>query len=163
MYYLNTPIKNTLALLACFEQQDYILLFARLSLCSIFNIFLSRRTERQWRDLAFCLSMLSFNERGIRKLQENFTCFHDKLAEEHVYQSFLTIVGKSKKFAKPEVKVNLILRVRPSPARMINLEKISVIVYLGSQDFPTQIVDHQDCREHFILDVLSHFSKLTNI
>lgn len=72
----------------------------------IFSLF-SHRTERQWRDLAFCLSMLSYNERGIRKLQENFTCFHDKLAEEDVYQSFLTIVGKSKKFAKPEVKVNL--------------------------------------------------------
>ena len=67
----------------------------------------SFRTERQWRDLAFCLSMLSYNERGIRKLQENFACFHDKLAEEDVYQSFLAIVGKSKKFAKPEVKVNL--------------------------------------------------------
>ena len=67
----------------------------------------SFRTERQWRDLAFCLSMLSYNERGIRKLQENFACFHDKLAEEDVYQSFLAIVGKSKKFAKPEVKVDL--------------------------------------------------------
>lgn len=51
--------------------------------------------------------MLSYNERGIRKLQENFACFHDKLAEEDVYQSFLAIVGKSKKFAKPEVKVDL--------------------------------------------------------
>ena len=50
--------------------------------------------------------MLSYNERGIRKLQENFACFHDKLAEEDVYQSFLAIVGKSKKFAKPEVKVD---------------------------------------------------------
>ena len=71
----------------------------------------SFRTERQWRDLAFCLSMLSYNERGIRKLQENFACFHDKLAEEDVYQSFLAIVGKSKKFAKPEVKVDLAFAV----------------------------------------------------
>ena len=78
--------------------------------------------------------MLSYNERGIRKLQENFTCFHDKLAEEDVYQSFLTILGKSKKFAKPEVKVTLIPCAKPSPARMINLEKITVIVDLGSQD-----------------------------
>lgn len=87
---------------------------------SLIFYFFSHRTERQWRDLAFCLSMLSYNERGIRKLQENFTCFHDKLAEEDVYQSFLTIVGKSKKFAKPEVKVTLILCVKPSPSRMIN-------------------------------------------
>ncbi|CAH3036153.1 unnamed protein product [Pocillopora meandrina] len=66
--------------------------------------FRATKTDRQWRDLAFCLSMLSYNERGIRKLQENFSCFHDKLAEEDVYHSFLNIVGKSKKFAKPEVK-----------------------------------------------------------
>ena len=49
--------------------------------------------------------MLSYNERGIRKLQENFACFHDKLAEEDVFHSFLTVVGKTKKFAKPEIKV----------------------------------------------------------
>lgn len=91
------------------------------SLQYFYFFFLSHRTERQWRDLAFCLSMLSYNERGIRKLQENFTCFHDKLAEEDVYQSFLTIVGKSKKFAKPEVKVISSLRVGPLPDRLINL------------------------------------------
>ena len=61
--------------------------------------------------------MLSYNERGIRKLQENFTCFHDKLAEEDVYQSFMTIVGKSKKFAKPEVKVNFYLSMSQLEAR----------------------------------------------
>ena len=61
--------------------------------------------------------MLSYNERGIRKLQENFTCFHDKVAEEDVYQSFMTIVGKSKKFAKPEVKVNFYLSMSQLEAR----------------------------------------------
>ncbi|XP_015767731.1 PREDICTED: condensin complex subunit 1-like [Acropora digitifera] len=66
--------------------------------------FRATKTERQWRDLAFCLSLLSYNERGIRKLQENFACFHDKLAEDDVYQCFVVIVSKSKKFAKPEVK-----------------------------------------------------------
>lgn len=86
-----------------FGDKNCTILFSwwHLSLC----IFFSIRTDRQWRDLAFCLSMLSYNERGIRKLQENFSCFHDKLAEEDVYHSFLNIVGKSKKFAKPEVKV----------------------------------------------------------
>ena len=112
-----------------------------------YHFLFPHRTERQWRDLAFCLSMLSYNERGIRKLQENFTCFHDKLAEEDVYQSFLTIVGKSKKFAKPEVKVNLFLCVKPSPDHMIKLEKITVIVCLESRDFPKQIVDHRGLQE----------------
>ena len=88
------------------KQKDQILLEVSF-FHSVPILLCSFRTERQWRDLAFCLSMLSYNERGIRKLQENFACFHDKLAEEDVYQSFLAIVGKSKKFAKPEVKVDL--------------------------------------------------------
>ena len=49
--------------------------------------------------------MLSYNEKGIRKLQENFSCYHDKLVEEDVYSSFSVIISKSKKFAKPELKV----------------------------------------------------------
>lgn len=89
------------------KQKDQILLEVSFFFFSVPILLCSFRTERQWRDLAFCLSMLSYNERGIRKLQENFACFHDKLAEEDVYQSFLAIVGKSKKFAKPEVKVDL--------------------------------------------------------
>ena len=63
------------------------------------------RTGRQWRDLSFCLAQLSYNERGVRKLQENFACFHDKLSDEDVYGFFTAIIGKCKKFAKPEMKV----------------------------------------------------------
>lgn len=95
------PFRNIMRYLLSFIQKDRQSESLVEKLCHRFR---ATKTERQWRDLAFCLSMLSYNERGIRKLQENFTCFHDKLAEEDVYQSFLTIVGKSKKFAKPEVK-----------------------------------------------------------
>ncbi|XP_013415078.1 condensin complex subunit 1-like isoform X2 [Lingula anatina] len=66
--------------------------------------FRATRTERQWRDLSFCLSMLSYNEKSIRKLQENFACFGDKLHEEEVYSCFTTIISGAKKFAKPETK-----------------------------------------------------------
>ncbi|RXM36742.1 Condensin complex subunit 1 [Acipenser ruthenus] len=66
--------------------------------------FRTARTERQWRDLAYCLSLLSFAERGLRKMQENFECFGDKLGEEAVYQSFITTMGKIRRGAKPEVK-----------------------------------------------------------
>lgn len=62
------------------------------------------RVDRQWRDLSFCLSMLSYNEKSIAKLHENFMCFADKLAEEEVYNCFSTIISKSKAFAKPEAK-----------------------------------------------------------
>jgi len=72
--------------------------------CLCFDGF---RCERQWRDLAFCLSLLSYNERSVRKLQENFTCFGDKLSEEFVYSCFVTIVTGARKFAKPEAKVNV--------------------------------------------------------
>ena len=61
--------------------------------------------ERQWRDLAFCLSMLSYNEKTIRKLQENESCFIDKLSSEDVFSSFMTIINGARKFAKPETKV----------------------------------------------------------
>ncbi|XP_006814852.2 condensin complex subunit 1-like [Saccoglossus kowalevskii] len=67
--------------------------------------FRTTRTDRQVRDLAFCLAMLNYSEKGIRKLQENFVCFGDKLADEEVYNCFQNVITKSKKFAKPEVKV----------------------------------------------------------
>ncbi|KAI8500241.1 meiotic chromosome condensation [Branchiostoma belcheri] len=66
--------------------------------------FRATRTDRQARDLAFCLSMLSLSEKGIRKLQENFACFGDKLGSEDIHNSFCTILKKAKSFAKPEVK-----------------------------------------------------------
>ena len=61
--------------------------------------------ERQWRDIAFCLSRMNYSERGIRKIQDNFPCFADKLGEEEVYSSFVSILTGAKSFAKPEVKV----------------------------------------------------------
>ncbi|XP_060583069.1 condensin complex subunit 1-like isoform X2 [Ruditapes philippinarum] len=62
------------------------------------------RVDRQWRDLSFCLSMLSYSEKSIAKLHENFMCFADKLADEEVYNCFCTIITKSRNFAKPEAK-----------------------------------------------------------
>ena len=49
--------------------------------------------------------MLSYNEKSLRKLQENEACFMDKLSDEDVYSSFMTIIGAARKFAKPETKV----------------------------------------------------------
>ena len=69
------------------------------------------RCSRQWRDLAYCLSMLTYSEKSVRKLQENFTCFHDKLHDEDVYNSFMAIIGGARKLAKPEAKVRRCLRL----------------------------------------------------
>ena len=71
----------------------------------IIKIYIHSRVDRQWRDLSFCLSMLSYNEKSIAKLHENFMCFADKLADEEVYGCFCTIVTKSRSFAKQEAKV----------------------------------------------------------
>ena len=71
------------------------------------------RNERQWRDLSFCLSLLSYSEKSLRKLQENFTCFADKLVDDMVYNCFTTIISKSRGgFAKPEAKVILLIHHR---------------------------------------------------
>ena len=69
------------------------------------------RTERQWRDLAHCLSHINFSERCVRRLQENFACFQNTLVDAEVFSSFTSIVNKAKKFAKPEVKVRVQLVV----------------------------------------------------
>ncbi|KAK3602734.1 hypothetical protein CHS0354_017179 [Potamilus streckersoni] len=62
------------------------------------------KVDRQWRDLSYCLSMLSYSEKCLRKLQENFACFGDKLADEEVYSCFCTIINKSRSFVKQEAK-----------------------------------------------------------
>ncbi|OWF35443.1 condensin complex subunit 1-like [Mizuhopecten yessoensis] len=67
--------------------------------------FRAARNERQWRDLSFCLSMLSYNEKSLRKLQENFVCFADKLADDDVYSCFVSIITKSQSSSKLGTKV----------------------------------------------------------
>ncbi|ETN65880.1 condensin [Anopheles darlingi] len=59
---------------------------------------------RQWRDIAFCLSMLSYNEKTIKKLSENVGCFKDKVQHDEIYQSFKTIISNTNKLAKAELK-----------------------------------------------------------
>nr|XP_054768299.1 condensin complex subunit 1-like [Lytechinus pictus] len=68
--------------------------------------FRATRSEAQVRELAFCLSLLNFNEKGFRKLQENVACYADKLADAEVYGYFTTIISKAKKAVKQETKVS---------------------------------------------------------
>ncbi|XP_047488430.1 condensin complex subunit 1-like isoform X2 [Penaeus chinensis] len=62
-------------------------------------------TTRQWRDISYCLSLFSYNEKSIRKLSENFSCYADKLFEPEVYEFFLGILASARKLVKPEMKV----------------------------------------------------------
>ncbi|XP_055617518.1 condensin complex subunit 1 isoform X2 [Toxorhynchites rutilus septentrionalis] len=60
--------------------------------------------QRQWRDIAFCLSLLSYNEKTIKKLSENIGCFKDKVQYDEILGSFKTIISNTNKLAKPELK-----------------------------------------------------------
>ncbi|TMW44075.1 hypothetical protein DOY81_010845 [Sarcophaga bullata] len=62
------------------------------------------REERQWRDIAYCLSLLSYNEKTIKKLMDNIQYFKDKVQVDEVYQSFKIIITNTSKLAKPELK-----------------------------------------------------------
>ncbi|XP_036036921.1 condensin complex subunit 1 isoform X2 [Onychomys torridus] len=66
--------------------------------------FRTARTERQYRDLAYCVSQLPLTERGLHKMLDHFDCFGDKLLDESVFSSFLSVVGKLRRGAKPEGK-----------------------------------------------------------
>ncbi|GAB5573464.1 condensin complex subunit 1 [Prionailurus iriomotensis] len=66
--------------------------------------FRTARTERQYRDLAYCVSQLPLTERGLRRMLDNFDCFGDKLSDESIFSAFLSVVGKLRRGAKPEGK-----------------------------------------------------------
>ncbi|KAI5475738.1 hypothetical protein MNV49_000900 [Pseudohyphozyma bogoriensis] len=52
---------------------------------------------RQWRDIAFCLSLLPFNsEIAVKKLVEALPLYQDKLHEETVFKRFQEILNKAK-------------------------------------------------------------------
>ncbi|XP_015795980.1 condensin complex subunit 1 [Tetranychus urticae] len=53
--------------------------------------------ERQWVDLAFCLSLLKYSDKSITKLFENFSCFADKVSVASVYELFMLIVANTRK------------------------------------------------------------------
>lgn len=71
--------------------------------------FMLMTTERHWRDLAYCLSLIPFGERGIKKLHENVVCFADKMHVDAVYESITGIISNAKKaqLLKADVKVIL--------------------------------------------------------
>ncbi|XP_064500638.1 condensin complex subunit 1 isoform X2 [Pseudopipra pipra] len=67
--------------------------------------FRTARTERQYRDLSHCLTLLPVSERGLHKLQDNFDCFADKLQDPAVYSCFQTVLARFRRAGvKPEAK-----------------------------------------------------------
>ncbi|XP_065532366.1 condensin complex subunit 1 isoform X3 [Lathamus discolor] len=70
--------------------------------------FRTARTERQYRDLSYCLTLLPISERGLQKLQDNYDCFADKLQDPAVYGCFQTVLARFRRAgSKPEAKVHV--------------------------------------------------------
>ena len=64
-------------------------------LCQRFRL---SEDARQWRDIAFCLSLLPFkSERSVKKLIEGLPFYRDKLHEETVFKHFQDILVKVRK------------------------------------------------------------------
>uniref|UniRef100_A0A663LU14 Condensin complex subunit 1 n=1 Tax=Athene cunicularia TaxID=194338 RepID=A0A663LU14_ATHCN len=70
--------------------------------------FRTARTERQYRDLSYCLTLLPLSDRGLHKLQDNFDCFADKLQDPIIYGYFQTVLARFRRAgSKPETKVRI--------------------------------------------------------
>ncbi|XP_049738227.1 condensin complex subunit 1 [Elephas maximus indicus] len=102
--------------------------------------FRTARTERQYRDLAYCVSQLPLTERGLRKMLDNFDCFGDKLSDSAIFGAFLLVVGKLRRGAKPEGKAvidEFEQKLRACHTRGVDaLEEIE-IGQAGSQSAPS--------------------------
>jgi condensin complex subunit 1 len=61
--------------------------------------FKNASSPRQWRDIAYCLSLLNFSgEKSLKKLAENLVHYQDKLYEPSVYKYFVDILCKESFF-----------------------------------------------------------------
>lgn len=71
-------------------------------LCSRFR---STNTERQWRDIAFCLCLLTPTEKTMKRLIDNLPNYKDKLVYDEIYDCFKLIISNAnKQLMKPALK-----------------------------------------------------------
>lgn len=71
-------------------------------LCYRFKI---TNLERQWRDVAYCLSLLNHSEKTIKKLIEYMPNYRDKIQYDEVYECFKAIItNANKQTTKVELK-----------------------------------------------------------
>ena len=62
--------------------------------------FHATTTERQWRDIGFCLGIFNYNDKAAKKLIDNFNCYSDKLHEDSLYEAILAILTQVCKVKK---------------------------------------------------------------
>lgn len=67
--------------------------------------FRNTNTERQWRDIAYCLSLLNHSEKTMRKLIDHLPNYKDKVQYDEIYECFKTIISNAnKQVSKVELK-----------------------------------------------------------
>lgn len=71
--------------------------------------FMDTDNERQWSDLAYCLSLLKYGDKSIMKLIDKFDCYKDKLCIDSVRESIMVTVTTYRKtpHLRAEMKSNL--------------------------------------------------------
>ncbi|EGR27594.1 hypothetical protein IMG5_193940 [Ichthyophthirius multifiliis] len=66
--------------------------------------FINSNNEREWINCSFCLSQLSYNEKGIRKLLEFYESYREKLTNNTIMENFQGVLSKLKRMQKQELK-----------------------------------------------------------
>lgn len=96
-------MKFILGLITKDKQSEYLVE----KLCQYFE---SATTERQWKDLAYCLSLLNYTDKGLRKILENVRYFANKLYLADVYEAFCAILNNAGK--NPQKDKNIIKEIQ---------------------------------------------------
>ncbi|CAB4059470.1 YCS4 [Lepeophtheirus salmonis] len=94
--------REIMKFIICLIEKDKHLESLVEKMCHRFRV---TKTDRQWRDLSYCLCSFSFNDKAVKKLSDNFNCYSDKLYIQDVYDSLTSILVLAKKTVKNETKV----------------------------------------------------------
>ncbi|KAJ7519949.1 hypothetical protein O6H91_20G060900 [Diphasiastrum complanatum] len=69
------------------------------------NRFLGSSDTQQWQAIAYCLSQLTYGEKAMKKLSDQFKNYEHALVDEKVVDYLKAIAIKAKKLAKPEFRL----------------------------------------------------------
>ncbi len=67
---------------------------------------LSSSVVRQWRDIAYCLTLLPFNDKCVKKMIESEKHYQQAIADKEVFDTLITLSAKGKKGDKAEKGVD---------------------------------------------------------
>ncbi|GAB2227931.1 hypothetical protein Droror1_Dr00009760 [Drosera rotundifolia] len=71
------------------------------------NRFSGATDPSQWESIAYCVSQLTFTDKGIKKLMESFKVYEHVLTNDSVMDHFRSIISKGKKLAKADLKSSI--------------------------------------------------------